>query len=158
MTRCCVVGIDGSPDGDDSAPFRARGGPLARAPAARRLRLGGLRLGSYVGEAFAPTADVLLEAEHHAEEVLAQPLSRASRPTQPSQIEALSVEGHPATVLVEQARDAELLVVGSRGRGAASGLLLGSVSQSLAHHAPCPLVIVPERSTSEQGRNRERAD
>ncbi len=40
-----------------------------------------------------------------------------------------TVEGPPATVLVEQAREAELLVVGSRGRGAAKSLLLGSVSQ-----------------------------
>jgi nucleotide-binding universal stress UspA family protein len=59
------------------------------------------------------------------------------------QVEALAVEGHPATMLIEQARDAALLVVGTRGHGTAASLLLGSVSQRLAHRAGCPLVIVP---------------
>ena len=96
-----------------------------------------------MGEAFAPTTDAFLEAEHHAEEVLRTALERLS-PDAAVTVEAVAVEGHPATVLVEQARDAELLVVGSRGRGAAKSLLLGSVSQSLAHQTPCPLVIVPD--------------
>jgi len=45
--------------------------------------------------------------------------------------------------LLDAARDATMLVVGSRGLGGFRGLLLGSVSQQCAHHAPCPVVIVP---------------
>lgn len=58
-------------------------------------------------------------------------------------VEARVVGGGPSQVLVEAAKDADLLVVGSRGRGGFSGLLLGSVSQQVAHHAPCPVVIIP---------------
>ena len=51
-------------------------------------------------------------------------------------------EGPPARCLVERAAGADLLVVGSRGHGGLPGLLLGSVSQQCAQHAPCPVVIV----------------
>jgi nucleotide-binding universal stress UspA family protein len=59
-------------------------------------------------------------------------------------IERVVEHGPPAHVLVGAARDADLLVVGSRGHGGFSGLLLGSVSQQCAHHAPCAVVIVRE--------------
>ncbi|MFE9255249.1 universal stress protein [Streptomyces sp. NPDC006879] len=52
------------------------------------------------------------------------------------------VRGNASEILVEAARGAELLVVGNRGRGGFTRLLLGSVSQQCALHAPCPVVIV----------------
>jgi nucleotide-binding universal stress UspA family protein len=61
-------------------------------------------------------------------------------------VEPVAIQGPAAPVLVDAARDAEMLVVGSRGHGGFTALLLGSVSQQLAHHAPCPLVIHRERS------------
>jgi nucleotide-binding universal stress UspA family protein len=57
-------------------------------------------------------------------------------------IERRVSEGAPATVLVDESRQADLLVVGSRGHGGFAGLLLGSVSQQCSHHAACPVVIV----------------
>jgi nucleotide-binding universal stress UspA family protein len=139
-----VVGIDGSPAGEAALRFALEEARL-RELSLRVICVWEASASAYMGEAFAPTADVFLEAEHHAEAVLHSALEGLA-PDNAVEVEALSVEGHPATVLVEQARDAELLVVGSRGRGAATGLLLGSVSQSIAHHAPCPLVIVPLRT------------
>jgi nucleotide-binding universal stress UspA family protein len=48
----------------------------------------------------------------------------------------------PAAALVEAAGEASLVVVGSRGHGGFTGLLLGSVSQQVLNHAPCPVVVV----------------
>jgi nucleotide-binding universal stress UspA family protein len=57
-------------------------------------------------------------------------------------------EGQAADVVCHEAEGAELLVVGSRGLGGFRGLLLGSVSQQCAHYAPCPVVIVPNKTAS----------
>ncbi|MHB8323523.1 MAG: universal stress protein [Candidatus Dormibacteria bacterium] len=53
-------------------------------------------------------------------------------------------QGQAARILVERARGADLLVVGSRGLGDFKALLLGSVSQECSHHSPVPIVIVRE--------------
>lgn len=51
-------------------------------------------------------------------------------------------EGHPAKVLIERSREADLLVVGARGHEGFTGMLLGSVAQHLVAHADCPVVVV----------------
>jgi nucleotide-binding universal stress UspA family protein len=59
----------------------------------------------------------------------------------------LDVRPGPAgPTVLDAAATADLLVVGRRGHGGFAGLLLGSVSATLAHHTPCPLVIVPPAS------------
>ncbi|WP_049576238.1 universal stress protein [Nonomuraea sp. SBT364] len=71
-------------------------------------------------------------------EVLAGPRER--HPGVPVIEEA--VRAHPVEALRQAATGAELLVAGSRGRGTLAGMVLGSVSQALLQHAPCPLVVV----------------
>ncbi len=60
-------------------------------------------------------------------------------------IEVAVLEGAPSLRLLDYDQAADLIVVGSRGRGGFTGLLLGSVSQHLAEHARCPVVIIRPR-------------
>ncbi|QLJ03169.1 universal stress protein [Streptomyces sp. NEAU-sy36] len=64
----------------------------------------------------------------------------AAHPT--VQVSTVVRYGTPAGVLLEAARGAALLVVGSRGLGGFKGLLLGSVAQHCVQHAPCPVLVL----------------
>lgn len=58
------------------------------------------------------------------------------------EVERKLIEGAASWILLHEAKDAAMLVVGSRGLGGFRGLLLGSVSQQCVHHAECPVVVV----------------
>lgn len=60
----------------------------------------------------------------------------------PIPVTTLVAEGNPARALLDAAEDAELLVVGSRGHGGFTGVLVGSISQQCVHHSKCPVVVV----------------
>ncbi len=62
------------------------------------------------------------------------------------EIEPVIARGRASEALLDCAKTADIVVVGSRGHGGFTGLLLGSVSQQVVHHAPCPVVVVPRHS------------
>jgi nucleotide-binding universal stress UspA family protein len=66
-------------------------------------------------------------------------------------VERRAAKGHAANELIDASRRADLVVVGSHGHGGVAGTLLGSVSQRVAMHAECPVVIA--RSSSGEGRD-----
>lgn len=90
-----------------------------------------------------PGTDRLALTRHAVRRVVSDALGEHPRVP----LEARAVEGAAAKVLVDESRDADLLVVGSRGHGGFAGILLGSVSLHCVTHAPCPVVVVRGGST-----------
>jgi nucleotide-binding universal stress UspA family protein len=132
-----VVGVDGSKESVSALRWAFAEARLRRATV-RVIHAWSLRYVAAPGFA-APTIEPAIlqqEAESMLDRVVAEVGSEGI------DVERVAVEGGPTRVLVDAAEDAELLVVGSRGHGGFAGLLLGSVSQQCAHHAPCPVVIV----------------
>ena len=136
-----VVGVDGSEESKAA---------LRWAVAEARLRDANVRavyawslphVAGGVGPLIVPDTEVL---RRDGERVLDAAIAEVG--TEGVDVERASIEGSPARALVEAAEGADLLVVGSRGHGGFVGLLLGSVSQQVAHHALCPVVIVRARA------------
>jgi len=136
-----VVGIDGSDPSRDA---------LAWALEEARLR-GAEVVAVHAWEAAAsmpepgpaPGFDMVdvVPLEEGAQALVDQVVEDVTRAHPGMTVERRAEAGPPVDVLVDAARDADLLVVGSRGHGSIASLLLGSVSQQLAHSAPCPLLI-----------------
>ena len=76
------------------------------------------------------------------EKLLTQTVDDVFGTSRPADLRLSVCEGDPAHVLVDLSRNALMVVVGSRGRGALSGLLLGSVSTKLTQLAACPVLVV----------------
>ncbi len=129
-----VVGIDGSPLG-------AAALELATAEAARRK---GRLLAVHIGRRGATAGLRRLLARTPAKlTLLDRALAGWRRRYPDTPIEERMLSGHPGGALVDLSRHAALVVVGARGRGGFAGLLLGSVSQALVHHAQCPVIVIP---------------
>lgn len=77
-----------------------------------------------------------------AEQLIAAVLDRAAGGEPGVAVERRPVRGEPGPVLVERARNADLLVVGSHGQRGLLGTMVGSVSQYCVDHATCPVVVV----------------
>ena len=135
-----VVGVDGSDEAGAALAFAVEEARLHRLPL-RVVCAWEPSASTYAGEVFAATDDGFVTGERRAADVLREVLEQV--PHDDVRVEAVTVEGHAASALLEQAAGADLLVVGTRGRGATTRLLLGSVSSEVAHKARCPVTIVP---------------
>ena len=142
-----VVGVDGSPPAQEALRFAVEEARL------RDARIVAVHAWTYVAPApvgepglmAAASADYpgYLEAERAtAEAELRAAIEDAPSGLRDVELEERLLEGDAGEVLVAEAADADLLVVGSRGRGDLAAAVLGSVSRHVVHHAACPVVVV----------------
>ncbi|MBN1629181.1 MAG: universal stress protein [Thermoleophilia bacterium] len=90
----------------------------------------------------------MAEAKQHAVDIATKALARVAELQSSLPCERRVVEGHHAKVILEEAKDAIRIVVGTRGHGGFTGLLLGSVSQQVVGHAHCPVLVVPPKAAT----------
>jgi nucleotide-binding universal stress UspA family protein len=135
-----VVGVDGSAESVAALAW------AARYASASGARVRALMAWHYPGAVGGPPVEKAPEAvrdqtEHHEQATLDDAVAKAV-PGQAPTVETAILYGHPAQVLIDASKEADLLVVGSRGHGAWAGMLVGSVSIHCVTGAFCPVVVV----------------
>lgn len=136
-----VVGVDGTDASFEAlrwavAEARAHDATLDVVHAWAPPTLSSLAMGGLVTE----TAAMDVVARH---EMLYRALAFVDTGGLRHRVRPMLLHGPPASALSEAAEGADLLVVGTHGRGPLASAVLGSVSRRLAHRPPCPVVIVP---------------
>jgi nucleotide-binding universal stress UspA family protein len=142
-----VVGVDGSNGARAALEFAAHEAAMR---AARLRVVCAWEIPPIVyAEGFAPGMDAsTLRGFADGAETLVREAVTAAKELEPSlEAEGKVVEGQPAQELLEEARGADLIVVGNRGHGGFASLLLGSVSHQVVQHAACPVAVVRAAET-----------
>lgn len=134
-----VVGVDGSAGADAALRFAVE---EAAVRGARLEVVCAWEVPAGVSGGFIPAVAVG-DFEQTAEKTVENAVAEVARLDPEVECVGTAVHGQAAAALVETADADDLVVVGTRGHGGFVGLLLGSVSQQVAHHARCPVVIVP---------------
>jgi len=137
-----VVGIDGSNDSSEALQWAIAEGRLRSVPvrAVHAWSYSQALVPPLIGYPYtAGPVGNAIDDQWQAEQRLERAVSEVG---EDHEVERLLVEGSATQVLIDAVGEADLLVLGSRGHGGFTNLLLGSVSQQCAQHAPCPVVIV----------------
>lgn len=140
LARTIVVGVDGSEGATRALRFAL---DEAAVHDWRVLLVHGVDVGLSAADPYGGGAvlDQLQQAGRAALDAAAADAVKAGL-----EVETTLEIGSPAYALIDAAKGAAMLVVGSRGHGGFMGLLLGSVSSACVHHAHCPIVVVPKPS------------
>jgi len=136
-----IVGIDGSDHSEYALKWAMKEAAIRHAPLT--VIIVHPVIAGFSGRAVAYPTDALVDkARETAREEVDKALAQLGGPG-PETVTIQAVSGFPAEVLITAGRDADMIVVGSRGSGGFSRLLLGSVSSQVTHHAQCPVVVIP---------------
>ncbi|MFB9681120.1 universal stress protein [Streptosporangium vulgare] len=139
MRREIIVAFDGSPHSRGAVEW------AALECGARRAELTVCHV--WDGPHAEREAAITEQRRRHAGRVLFEGVQLAERLLPGREVRSILARGAPGPELVSLSRTARILVVGSRGLGGLTGLLLGSVSAHVAAHAVCPVLVIPPHAT-----------
>jgi nucleotide-binding universal stress UspA family protein len=137
-----VVGVDGSGHSRGALEWAVREAAVRRAPlSVVTVHQAPVEyLGSSVDHA--QDHDLAERYRQAAQQAVEGALARADG-ARPEPVTVQAVGGAPAEALLATARNAGMIVIGSRGAGGFARLLMGSVSSQITHHLHCPVVVIP---------------
>jgi nucleotide-binding universal stress UspA family protein len=138
--KVVAVGIDGSAESLAALAW-ARRYAAATGAKVRAVHAWHYPAAFGVPEGKAPT-QVTTEVEQRTRDELAQAVARVYPQPDRAQVETAVRYGHPVGVLVDESRNADLLVLGQRGHSAVKEMMVGSVSIHCVTSAACPVVVV----------------
>ncbi|MFE7607041.1 universal stress protein [Streptomyces celluloflavus] len=136
-----VVGIDGSQSSQHALRWAVRQAEMTHSVVNAVIAWECPPLYGSIGWSEGPR-ELAAHLKEQARTTLDETITKVVGARNAAKVETTVAYGTAAAALLEAARDASLLVVGSRGHGGFTGVLLGSVSQHCTQHAPCPVVIV----------------
>jgi nucleotide-binding universal stress UspA family protein len=137
-----IVGIDGSDYSQRALDWAVHEAWVRQLPLTV-LSVYRTTVGSWSGPAVYPqNIELSADARKDADDAAGKALANAAG-GRPESVTVRAVCGIPAEELVAASKDADMVVVGSRGNGGFARLLLGSVSSQVVHHAHCPVVVIP---------------
>jgi nucleotide-binding universal stress UspA family protein len=144
-----VLGVDGSPANDPAVGYAFESASLRAVPL--------VAVHAWKHPASTGPGDMLpltydpQEVREDEQRLLAEALAGWRERFPDVSVEPVLLRSGPRRALIDATATAQLVVVGTRGRGGITGLLLGSVSQALLHHAACPVAVVPARGRRPRG-------
>jgi nucleotide-binding universal stress UspA family protein len=137
-----IVGVDGSGHSRRALEWAMKEAAL-RHEALNVITVHQAVKGYYGTAVVNPEDRALIEQARKAAQAEADKVLAELGESRPEAVTVTAVNGFPVEELLAAAEDADIIVLGSRGAGGFTRLLLGSVSSQIAQHAPCPVLIVP---------------
>ncbi len=142
-----IVGVDGSGHSQRALEWAMKEAAIRRT-SLTVLTVNEAVRGYYGGTATFADDSVRTEAARDAAQAETDKVLAGLEGSHPDPVTVRAVFGFPVDALIAASKDADMLVVGSRGVGGFTRLLMGSVASQVAQHAYCPVLIVPPEDRS----------
>jgi len=137
-----IVGVDGSGHSQRALEWAMKEAAIRQVPLTVLTVHEAIR-GYYSGMAVYPDDPARTEAARQAAQAETDKVLAGLDGPRPGSVTVTAVHGFPVEELINAGKDADILVLGSRGAGGFTRLMMGSVADQVTQHAQCPVLIVP---------------
>lgn len=142
-----IVGVDGSGHSQRALEWAMKEAAIRRAPLTVLTVHEAIR-GYFSGMAVYPDDPIRTEEARQAAQAESDKVLAGLEGPHPESVTVKAVHGFPVEELINAGKDADMIVLGSRGAGGFTRLMMGSVAGQVAQHALCPVLLIPPENRS----------